>query len=140
VDSILSRIDSAKLPKTPYVVLMVLVAFEKDRGVGPINEATLLERFVEAVLNRASPTEVERASIDYKLKEAFLAHLARYILAEQRDSYVPKNDLIKFTVDFFKSRSWIFDASHFIAELLRVGILYEGESEDGTMIAFRYAC
>jgi predicted MPP superfamily phosphohydrolase len=140
VDSIVTRIDSINLPKTPYIVSMVLVAFEKDRSVGPINEATLLERFVEALLNRAALSEVERASIDYKLKEAFLAHLARYMIDHDDDSYAQKNDLISFTVEFFKARSWHFDAAEFIDDLLANGILYQTESQDGMMVAFRYKC
>ena len=140
VDAILKQLDRAALPKTPYIVLMLITVMERDKTLGQINEAVLLERFIEAILQKASSSELDRGTIDYTLKDAFLAHLAHRLVAHQNETVIDKNDLVTFTVEFFRSRSWPHDASSFLTQLIRVGILYEGETEDGIKVAFRYGC
>ena len=140
VEAILRQIENAGLPKTAHVVLMLIAVMENDKAFGQINEATLLERFIEAMLNKSSASEFDRASIDYTLKDAYLAHLAHHIVSQQGETYVDKNELAIFTVEFFHARSWPYDAVSFLNRLIQAGILYEGETDEGTKVAFRYRC
>jgi hypothetical protein len=55
-------------------------------------------------------------------------------------SHLEKNDLISYTVEFFKTRSWPYDAAAFLSHLIQTGILYQGETDEGTKVAFRYGC
>ena len=58
VEAVLSKLDSFNLPKTAHVVSMVLWTVEKEDTLGQLNEASLLQRFVEANLNRSNPTDL----------------------------------------------------------------------------------
>jgi predicted MPP superfamily phosphohydrolase len=140
VEAVVRRIERSNLPRTAHIVSMVLWSLERERSLGPVNEATLLERFVEAILNKANVGEAERGALDYKIKETFLSHLA-YDLTIKQSGYIGKNDLLRFTIDFFKARSWSNDSSQFIEGLLGVGILAQSASDDeGPRVSFRYAC
>ena len=72
------RLFSSHLPRTPQVVTLVVWMLARDSLSGPINEASLLERFVESILNKSSLREVARGTFDFKIKETFLAHLAEH--------------------------------------------------------------
>jgi predicted MPP superfamily phosphohydrolase len=140
VNTLLKRMAESHLPRTAYIVSMMLGVFNDDRAVGPINEATLLERFVEAILNRANISDVGRETLDYKIKEVYLSYLAERLSATET-FHIDKNELVQWTLDFFRSRSWHFDSTQFVADLLKNGILIQGELEEGeTKIGFRYGC
>lgn len=139
VEAVLDKIRVFNLPRTAHVVSMVLWTIEKEKSPGPVNEASLLQRFVEANLNKANPSEIERSALDFLIKETFLSQLA-VRMREQGLEFIGKNDVVQFAIDFFKARSWIYDASAFVEELVRIGVLVHFSTEDGPQLEFRYGC
>jgi predicted MPP superfamily phosphohydrolase len=139
VKAVIQKIRAFNLPQTPHVVSMVLWTIEKERNPGPLNEASLLQRFVEANLNKTNPAELGRGSIDYLIKETFLSLLAAK-LHSAKASFLKKNDVVAFAIDFFTARSWKDDAAKFVDGLIRIGILVPFEDDDETYLEFRYRC
>ena len=83
---------------------MVLWTVEKENTLGQLNEASLLQRFVEANLNRSNPTDLDRGAMDFLINDKFLSHLA-HEMVQQGSDYIGKNELLDFTIQFIKSRS-----------------------------------
>jgi hypothetical protein len=139
VRAVIQKIRAFNLPQTAHVVSMVLWTIEKEKSPGPLNEASLLQRFVEANLNKANPAELGRGSIDYLIKETFLSQLAAK-LHLAKATFIRKNDVVKFAIEFFAARSWTDDAAQFIDGLINIGVLVPFEDEEGTYLEFRYRC
>lgn len=133
--TLMKRMRSSNLPATAYVVSMLAWTIERQNVTGNINEAALLERFVDAVLNKANPKDVSRSSLDYTIKETFLAELAHELVSQ--DKYViAENDLTAFTLRFISERSWNNSAQLFLEDVIGAGVLWRA----GGVIAFRYRC
>jgi predicted MPP superfamily phosphohydrolase len=139
VRAVLDKLSAFNLPRTAHVVSMVLWTIEREKSAGPVNEASLLQRFVEANLNKANLADIDRSSLDFVIKEAFLSHLA-IRLKDSDLEYIDKNDLVQFTIDFFKARSWHHDAAAFVDDLIQVGVLVQFTDEEGTFVGFRFRC
>lgn len=139
VKAVLEKIRAFNLPGTAQVVSMVLWTIERERSVGPVNEATLLQRFVEANLNRSDPAEVERGKIDFVIKEAFLSTLAQK-MKESDQQYIAKNTVLSEAIDFFSARSWKYDASAFIEGLISNGTMVQTTNIDSQELSFRFRC
>jgi predicted MPP superfamily phosphohydrolase len=139
VKAVLDKLAAFNLPRTAQVVSMVLWTLEKERTTGPVNEASLLQRFVEANLNKSDPSNIERATLDFVIKEAFLSHLAHHFKTGDL-TQCSKNDLVLFVVNFFKSRSWHYDAADFVDDLLQRGVLVQYTDDEGTYVQFRFRC
>jgi hypothetical protein len=118
---------------------MVLWTIEKEKSTGPVNEASLLQRFVEANLNKTDPADIERSSLDFVIKESVLSHLAYRFKLDDIEQ-IDKNDFLQFAMDFFKARSWHHDAADFIEDLIRKGVLVQFSDEEGTYVSFHFRC
>jgi hypothetical protein len=132
---VMNRIQGSNLPSTAYVVSMIAWTIERQNLTGAINEAALLERFVDGILNKSNPGELSRAALDYTIKENFLAGLA-HELTRRDCTTIEKNRLIEFAISYIDARGWKNDAGEFIASLIASGVL--ACSDD--IVAFRYRC
>lgn len=132
---VLKRLRQSNLPRTAYVVSMIAWTIERQNNPGLLNEAALIERFVDSLLNKASLDDVERGANDFKTKEYFLGGLA-YRMSNSQQFVMERNELSKFALDFIQARSWPDDATKFLQALIDSGILIES----GTQVSFRYRC
>jgi hypothetical protein len=140
VNSVERKLATYHLPRTPQVLAIIFWTIGKEGSLGTINEATLLERFIEACLNKSNLREVERGSLDYRIKETFLSHLADD-LSLREIPVIPKNELLQFAIEFFQKRSWPSDSAIFVQDLISSGILSESYLEGGSIeVTFRYRC
>jgi hypothetical protein len=139
VKAVLDKIRAFNLPGTAQVVSMVLWTIERERSVGPVNEATLLQRFVEANLNRSDPADLERGTIDFVIKEAFLSSLAQRMKGSDQQ-YVAKNSVLADAIEFFSARSWKYDASAFVEGLIANGTLIQTADAEAQELSFRFRC
>ena len=74
--TVLKKIETSNLPATAYVVSMVAWTLEKQSPLAIINEASLLDRFIDGILNKSHPKELYRSSLDFTIKDTFLSELA----------------------------------------------------------------
>lgn len=133
--AVLKKIQNSGLPTTAYVVSMVAWTLERQNLNTNINEAALLERFVDAILNKADAQEVSRASLDYTIRESFLAELA-YQLRDREVFTISITDLDAIATSFINSRGWTTNAANFVRQLISTGILIRVDD----IVGFRYRC
>jgi predicted MPP superfamily phosphohydrolase len=133
--AVLKKIQNSGLPTTAYVVSMIAWTLERQNLNTNVNEATLLERFVEAILNKADSAEVSRATLDFTIRESFLAELAFHL--RKSNSYtLALSDLDELATGFIKERGWLTNAANFVRQLIQTGILIEVDE----VVSFRYRC
>ncbi|QDZ06422.1 hypothetical protein FPZ24_02145 [Sphingomonas panacisoli] len=133
--AVLRKIQTSGLPTTAYVVSMIAWTLERQNLNANINEAALLERFVDAILNKADAKEVNRASLDYTIRESFLAELS-YKLRESDRYTMSLDELDQVAGEYVAARGWTTNAANFVRDLINTGILIE---VDGT-VGYRYRC
>jgi hypothetical protein len=94
LDQIISRFRQLGLPLTPVYLSLLFRIFEQDVSFQPTNTASLVENFVERVLNKAS-LDARREVFDYKNRVGLLAYFAQEMI--EKDTYL---------VDFTEIYSW----------------------------------
>ena len=81
VDSVLEKtlrtISKINLPRTPVILSIFLWILEKEEDFRPINKASLLERFIDLILEKFSTSEIRYAKIDYRIKVHYLSYIAK---------------------------------------------------------------
>lgn len=74
VDRILLCFKNTSLPRTPFI-LSVILSICDNTDYSPINEAVVIEQFMELLLGKHLPMEAATSTFDFRAKENFLIAL-----------------------------------------------------------------
>src|SRR3546814_7539114 len=81
------------IPPTAINGAILLTIYESQPGFVPINRATMIDRFLEHILEKRSLKEALRGTFDYTNKHHLLSHLAGYMAIN--DGYaLPEGELV----------------------------------------------
>ncbi|MDR1755379.1 MAG: metallophosphoesterase [Culturomica sp.] len=86
LDKMVSSFCSYSLPSTAMSVSLFLWCEHTDRK--PINQAVLLDIYVELILEKMSSENIYRAHLDYKNKTMLLANIAEKMLDAGNSNYI----------------------------------------------------
>ena len=92
VDKIMLCFKKTTLPKTPFVLSLMLSICD-TADFTPINEAVIMEQFMESLLEKASPSEAYSTTYDFRIKEDFLISLV---------THMDKNNRFYLSIDEFE--------------------------------------
>lgn len=137
-EQVFAGIMAINLPTTPLIVSLLLVVAEQQAEFMPINRATLVEKFVEMLLQKINPSDIQSGGLDFRNKEDILSHIAFYM--DDREEYeLPINSFYSEVESYFRNRGLIpprqletFIYDNFIAR----GILTEFDGK----VSFRFSC
>lgn len=116
--------------------LIQIFGAEPDRIL--VNQATLIERYVELLLQKFTTPDVELRSFDFKLKRDLLAVVGADML--NKGNYEPHyNDVLQIVIDYVKYYGFPQDASSIVKHLITCRILEKVEREDGSHLRFPLA-
>ncbi|MGD1015669.1 MAG: metallophosphoesterase [Roseiarcus sp.] len=76
VEEIISRFRALGIPLTATYVAIYLSILTHDRGFSPINTSTVIENFIDDVLDKYKPEYRFRTSFDYRAQVAYLSDIA----------------------------------------------------------------
>lgn len=93
LNRVLNEIRNINIPPTAVNGTILLSIFEVQSDFTPINRAVLIERFVEALLEKRSAREIERRNFDFRMRVHYLAHVAAYMARNNR--YVLDGDELR---------------------------------------------
>ena len=82
LNRLVRELTSMHLPATAFNSCILLTIYEDYAGFTPINRAVLINRFMEHVLEKRSPTEVYRGTFDFTNKVHVLSDLSEYMARE----------------------------------------------------------
>ncbi len=131
---VMQHISTAKLPKTGFIVTLVLWAAEKQKLRSDLNEAVLIENLISFLLGKTRMEAALRDVFDPRAQEFLL----RAIAVELRTAggWLESNKLLAFVLDYFQARGLRFGARQVLDQFIGCRLLVE---EDG-YISFRYPC
>jgi predicted MPP superfamily phosphohydrolase len=135
VEELFRQMRRLALPKTPFLLSLVFWILENQRTLQLINHAALVERFLNALLEKLHASEGLRDAIDYRIKEHFLAHLSGVMVS--RGTYALDRGVIEqIAADYFKAKGFPVRVGEFIQYFIDRGVLVDTHLG----ITFRYRC
>jgi len=133
-DLVMKHIIDARLPRTGYIVTLLLWAVEQNKLGEKLNEAVLLENLVAFLLGKAEFDAALRDQLDPRAQEFLLREIANEL--KSCGGWLESNRLLEFIIQYFLSRGLGFGAKEVLDQFIACGILLE---QDG-YVAFRYPC
>jgi predicted MPP superfamily phosphohydrolase len=138
LEKIVSSFQSFALPRNAMSVSLFLWTMEnKDRK--PINNATLLDIFLEIVLEKIHGDEIYRERFDVENKMMLLGHIAAKMLEKKLENYcLPYSELVQIVEDYLtKEVGFEFDSQRLVDYFLNRKIFVKYQRNK---VKFRYSC
>lgn len=134
VDKIMLCFKKTALPKTPFVLSLMLSICD-TADFTPINEAVIMEQFMESLLEKAAPSEAYSTTYDFRIKEDFLISLV---------THMDKNNRFSLSIDEFNNllsayheeKGFSVKETMFDTLFFQKGVLIK----DRQLVTFRYNC
>lgn len=134
VDKIMLCFKKTTLPKTPFV-LSIVVSLCNNSDFTPINEAVVMEQFIESLLEKVSPLESDTKTYDFRSKENFLMYLVQRMHNNNR-YFFEHNEFEKITTDYHEELGFSVLETKFDKLFFDKGILIKTQD----IVTFRYTC
>src|SRR5262249_13877605 len=122
---VMKHLDAASLPRTGYMVALLLWAAEQERLGETLNEAVLLENLIGFLLGKADFKAALRNQFDPRAQEILLRAIA--IKLREAGGWVSANDLLRFIIDYFDARGLKHGANDVLEEFLSCRLLVQRE-------------
>ncbi len=122
------------VPRTPFLVSLVLWVLENKPSADLINQAAVLEAMVDGLLGKLTESK-SRSRLDARLKTLFLMDFA-YALYLRDEHRFDRVDVEKFVAEYFSTKGWKESAFELLKELLDKGLLIEIDGQ----IQFKFDC
>jgi hypothetical protein len=102
VEEITSRFHALGIPLTASYVVIYLFILKEDKGFSPINFSSVIESFVEHILEKYKPEYRFRSAFDYRNQIDYLASMAEK-MCRQNKFVVDYDKLYAWTKEYFES-------------------------------------
>lgn len=140
LQTILTAFQALALPRTPFAVSLFLWIIEKQENFKPINNSTLIENFIEKLLDKHNRNEILSERFDYKNQIRLLADIAHHMYKENDNSYrISFVDLIHFVDNYLIARQFNMNTRIIVERLLSSGI-FSYDFNEKEFIRFRFTC
>lgn len=134
LDRVITSMKSIGVPRTPMFISLMLWILEKQSNFIPVNEASLIENFIETLLEKLKPDEAKYETLGYKIKKDFLTFIAKYMI-DSNQYHISISDFEKRYVEYFTSKG--LEVSSILKQnFFDKGILISV----GNSIYFRFSC
>ncbi len=135
LDKTLLCFKSLNLPRTPFIVSLILSLCIDDKEFAPINESTVMESFLEKLLEKNSKESYKTSTYDYKAKEHFLCALIKKMFYK-KEFALSSEEFQNFVYNYHQNIGWICEDTKFNTLFHEKGILYNANNK----VMFRYSC
>ena len=134
VDKILDLLHRLNVPRTPFLITILLWIEERKIPFSPVNQAALIDTFVDGLLEKLYESK-SRAATDATIKRHFLSELALH-MHRQGTRILTRLDLETFTVEYFAAKVLKNSALTLLQEFYDKGVLLELGDE----VCFKFDC
>ena len=134
VDKILLCFKKTTLPRTPFVLSLILSLCD-TADFTPINEAVIMEQFMEFLLEKSSPSEAYSTTYDFRIKEDFLMQLVTY-MHDQNKFYMSILEFESVLSKYHAEKGFSVSDTKFDRLFFEKGVLVRTE----LVVTFRYNC
>lgn len=124
IDSYCNQINFAK---TPFNIAIFMVIWDEDNNFVPINEAIVMENYLEIILEKLSPKESLRSVYGFRLKQNFLSYIAHEMYLKNQ-YYLKKEEFEDLVKEYHKVKGYKLSDSRFDVLFFEKSILsYSGD-------------
>ncbi len=132
--AVMDHIRDSDLPRTGYIVTLLLWALKQNNKLERINESVLIMNMVDYLIGKADFRGALEGEFDATSKEITLQSFA--IFLREHGGIVSSNDATEFLIAFFREKTLNYDAKSVLTKLCACGIL----TESANVISFKYRC
>lgn len=141
LDDMIKILSKLNIPSTPLAVSMFLSIIEFQPNYTPINNATMLENFIEILFEKHNPQEIYSEKFDYRNKQRLLAEIAYIMYENDLTNYrLERIQIIQFIDEYLRSRKFQFKAEELLKEFEEVGIFIDEFDSGVYYLSFRFNC
>lgn len=137
IDSMLDRImyylNNVGMPRTPLVVSLILATCRQYEDFIPINEANVMENFMQVVFEKLTVMDSRSNTFDFHSKERFLWHLS-WEMAKGGKNWVSLTKFTDFTSSYHETKGLSLQKSKFDQLFFEKGILLKKDDK----VFYRY--
>ena len=132
VDLVISRFQSMSIPLTGPHISIFLTVISSEKKFNPVNASTVIENFVEALLDKPDLKKIYRNGMDYRETVDLLGHIAEIMVRDNSYSFSPQKirDIIR---DYYLEIGISRSSEDVVISLMTANVLTSGES-----ITFKY--
>lgn len=134
VDKIMLCFKRTTLPRTPFVLSLILSICNAE-DFSPVNEAVIMEQFMEFLLEKTSPSEACSTTYDFRIKEDFLINLVAH-MDDNNKFYLSIDEFDRITRKYHEEKGFTVSATKFDTLFFENGVLIRTDY----IVAFRYNC
>ena len=134
VDKIILCFKNTSLPRTPFI-LSIILSQCNNADYSPINEAVILEQFMELLLGKHLPTEGAMRTYDFRAKEDFLISLVSEMHSNNR-YYFTYSEFSDFVATYHQRKGFDIVESKFDQVFFNAGVLVRFDQ----IVRFRFNC
>ena len=135
LEKLISYFNGTHLPRTPLTVSLIITICNQKSIFVPVNQSKILEQFMEILLEKLSPDEINLQMHDFESKEYYLSFLASKMIENDR-FYFSEEEFNKITEDYHSKKSFDLKGSRFDKIFFKKGILTKTNGD----VAFRFEC
>ena len=134
VDKIILCFKNTSLPRTPFI-LSVILSLCNNSDYSPINEAVVLEQFMELLLGKHHASEAATRTYDFRSKEDFLVALVSEMHTTNR-YYLTYNEFSDFVSTYHTRKGFDIVETKFNQVFFDNGVLVRIDQ----IVRFRFNC
>lgn len=138
-DALLERVTreakGLNVPLNPVTASFLIQIFSTEPDRILVNRATLVERYIELLLQKFSRPDVELRSFDFKLKRDLLSKIAQHMVDEEEQEPL-YNDVLRIVLDYVNHYGFPQDATSILNHFVSCRILEKVEREEGVCLRF----
>ena len=141
LEDLIKLFGKLNIPRTPLAVSMFLWIIEYQESYKPVNNAAMLENFVERLFRKHSSKVIYSEEFDFTNKQRLLADIALQMYQLGLENYkIPSKTLYNYIFDYLKARKFLFRVDDVLREFLDVGVLTEEVGDSEMFVRFRFSC
>jgi predicted MPP superfamily phosphohydrolase len=133
-DAVMKQLKADGLPRSGYMVTLILWAMKQERELNRVNEAILLSNVADYLLEKADFRQSVTGNLDPRGKEITLEYLAEFFA--NSGGYATVDEVVTYIASLISMKRLPLTAIDVFGELVRCGIL---DRNDDTA-SFKYRC
>lgn len=134
VDAMLMALKRLNIPRTPFLISILLWVQEKEISFHPVNQAEIIDILIDGVLEKLQETK-SRSNYDSTVKRHYLTELA-YEMHRLKKKRLSLHELESFSVKYFHEKALPSASGKLIEELILKGVLVDL----GNVVSFKFEC
>lgn len=141
LEQLIKTLSDLSISRTPFAISMFLWIIEKQESYAPVNNAQMLENFLERLLSKTTFNEVYASEFTYRNKVLMLTEIALFMYEKDEINYrLTKHDLRNFIHDQLKIKKFDFDEVEILDQFIKKGIFSVEKIGTETYVKFKFSC